>query len=90
MFLVSVDNKHVLEAVIIVLAALAGSVRSVNYAIYCSAMAALVLIAAGLGNPTSYSAEINRVLFTLAGVGLGWLVMELVDRVQKASGKAPA
>ena len=82
-FLLAVDNKHALEVVIIVLAALAGSVRGVNYTIYCAAMAGLVLIATDLSHPTDLTAEFHRVLFTFAGVGIAWLVMLLVDRVQK-------
>ncbi|HTN81173.1 MAG TPA: FUSC family protein [Acidimicrobiales bacterium] len=89
-FLLSVDNVHVLEAVIIVLAALAGSVRSVNYAIYCAAMASLVLIATDLSHPTDLTAEFHRVLFTFAGVGIAWLVMLLVDQAQKRTPTAVA
>jgi uncharacterized membrane protein YgaE (UPF0421/DUF939 family) len=84
-FLLTVDSKHVLEAVIIVLASLAGAVRGVNYAIYCAAMAALVLIAAGLSHPSNLRGEVDRVLFTFAGVGIAWLVMLLVNRIQKAA-----
>jgi len=89
-FLLSVTNKHVLEVVIILLASIAASVRSVNYAIYCSAIAGLVLIATDVSHPTNLSAEVNRVLFTLAGVGIAWLVMLLADRLQKASTKTAA
>jgi hypothetical protein len=29
--------------------------------------------------------EVDRVLFTFAGVGIAWLVMLLVNRIQKAA-----
>ena len=84
-FLMTVQSKHVLEAVIIVLASLAATLRGVNYAIYCAAMAALVLIAIDVSHPANLKAEADRVLFTLAGVGIAWLVMLLADRLQRSS-----
>ena len=59
-----------------------------NYALYCAAMAGLVLIALDASHPTSLRAEVNRVLFTLAGVGLAWLVMLFVNRIQQKAAKA--
>ncbi len=43
-FLLTVDTKIALEVVIAVLGALARSVRAVNYAWYCAAVAGAVLI----------------------------------------------
>ncbi len=40
-----------------------------------------------LPNPTNYSAEGKRVLFTFAGMGLGLVVMFIADRMQKHSAK---
>ena len=87
-FLLTVDGRHVLQAVVVVLAAVAASIRGVNYALYCTAMAAIVLITMDVSHPTNLHAEVNRVLFTLAGVGLAWLVMLLVNRVQQTAAKA--
>jgi hypothetical protein len=89
-FLLTVDSRHVLEVVIIVLASLAATVRGVNYAIYCAAMAGLVLIAIDLSHAANLKAEADRVLFTLAGVGIAWLVMLLANRLQKGSAKTAA
>jgi len=87
--LVTIDSHYVLDAVVIVLAAIAGSVRSVNYAIYCSAMAGLVLIGMDLSHPTNLSTEAHRVLFTFGGVAIAWAAMLLAGRLQKA-GAQPA
>ena len=82
--LVAIDSKYLLDAVVVVLAAAAGAVRGVNYTIYCSAMAGLVLIGMDLNHPSGFADEAHRVLFTLAGVGIAWIVMILADRLQKA------
>ena len=84
-FLLTVDARHVLQAVVVVLAAVAASIRGVNYALYSTAMAAIVLITMDADHPTNLHAEVNRVLFTLAGVGLAWLVMLLVNRLQTSA-----
>jgi hypothetical protein len=51
LFLLTVDSKIVLEVVLVVLGTLAGSIRGVNYAFYCAAMAGMVLIADDLPHP---------------------------------------
>ena len=86
-FLLSVHNKHVLEVVVVLFGALGGAVRMVNYAFYCAAIAACVLIASDLPHPTNFGAEGRRVLFTLAGVGIGVIVMFLADLVQKRAAR---
>jgi hypothetical protein len=48
------------------------------------------LITMYVSHPTRLRAEVNRVLFTLAGVGLAWLVMLLVNRLQQAAAKPAA
>jgi uncharacterized membrane protein YgaE (UPF0421/DUF939 family) len=83
LFLLAVHNKHALEVIIILLAAVAISVRTVNYAIYCAAIAGSVLIAIDLSHPTNFASEGRRVLFTLAGVGIGVAFTLLTNLLQK-------
>lgn len=83
--LIAVDNEDALKAIIIVLAALAASLHGVNYLYYCAAVAAALLIAVDVPNPTNYAAEGRRVLFTFIGVAIGVLVMFLADLLQKHS-----
>jgi uncharacterized membrane protein YccC len=85
--LVSVTDA--LELVVIVLFIHAASIQFWNYALYTAAIAAGVLLAAGLPNPSSYSAEGERVLWTLIGVAIAVLVMLIGDRLGKRSAKAP-
>ncbi len=87
LFLLTVHNKHVLEATIIVLFALAAAIRTVNYACYIAAMAGAVLIAIDIPHPTNFSDEALRVLYTFLGVGLGVLVMLLANELQKRGAK---
>jgi Fusaric acid resistance protein-like len=86
-FLLTVDNKIVLEVVIVILGTLAGSIRAVNYAFYCAAMAGMVLIAVDLAHPTNLTSEGLRVLFTFAGVGIAVIVMFLAGLLQKRTAK---
>ena len=85
LFLLAVDSKTALEAVIIVLAALAGSIRLVNYAFYCAAVAGAALIAMDLPHPSNLADEGRRVLYTFIGVGIGVLVMLLAGLLQKCT-----
>jgi hypothetical protein len=87
-FLLGVDNKHALEVVIILLAAFAASIRGVNYTIYCAGVAAVVLVGMDLPHPTNLTAELDRVLFTLAGVAIAVVVMALTDLLSKRTTKA--
>lgn len=88
LFLLTIDNKHALELIVLVLAASAAALRTVNYSIYCAAIAALVLIADDIPHPTNLTDEVRRVLFTLAGVGIAVLVMLLANQLQKRTAKA--
>jgi uncharacterized membrane protein YccC len=88
LFLLTVDTKIVLEVILVVLGTLAGSIRAVNYALYCAALAAAVLIAVDLPHPTDLAAEGRRVLFTLAGVGIAIVVMLLAGLLAKRTAKA--
>ena len=81
------DTKIVLEVLTVILGTLAGSIRAVNYALYCAALAAAVLIAEDLPNPTNLGHEARRVLFTLVGVGIAVLVMLLAGLLQKRTAK---
>jgi uncharacterized membrane protein YccC len=87
LFLLTVHDKHALEVVIVLLGALAASIRMVNYALYCTAIAGLVLIAMDLPHPSNFADEGRRVLFTLAGVGIGVVVMLLANLLQKRTSK---
>ena len=85
LFLLTIHNKHALDVVVIVLGSVAATIRGVNYALYCGAFAGMVLIGMDLAQPTSnLSSEFHRVLFTLAGVGVAWLVMLLATLLQKS------
>ncbi len=66
--LLIIDGKHALEAIIVLLAALGGAIRTVNYALYSASIAGLVLIADDLAHPTNFSNEMERVLYTFAGL----------------------
>jgi uncharacterized membrane protein YccC len=59
-------------------------IRFWNYALYCGAIAAGVLILIDLPQPSDYAAEGYRVLWTLCGVGIGVLVMFLAGLLAKA------
>jgi uncharacterized membrane protein YccC len=74
---------HGLEVVAIVLFMHAAAIRFWNYAVYCGAVAAGVLIFLDLPQPADYGAEGDRVLWTLCGVATGVLVMLLAGLLAK-------
>jgi hypothetical protein len=78
---------HGLEVVAIVLFMHAAGIRFWNYAFYCGAVTAAVLVLLDLPQPASYGAEGYRVLWTLCGVAIGVLVMLLASLLAK---RAPA
>ena len=88
LFVLTINNKHALEVVIIIFGVIAASIRGVNYALYCAAVAAAVLIAMDLPQPSNLADEGRRVLFTLIGVGIAVAVMLLANLIQKRT--APA
>jgi hypothetical protein len=89
--LLTVADKHVLVAVIVVFVAAMASVIKVNYALFCFGLAVAVLIALDLPHPTNLSDEGRRVLYTFAGVALAVVVTFLLDRLKKRGAKvAPA
>jgi hypothetical protein len=81
--LLTLHSKIALALVIIVLGALAGAIRTVNYAWYCAAVAGLVLIGADLPDPSSLGNEGRRILFTFIGVGIALLVTFLASLLAK-------
>jgi hypothetical protein len=86
--LLTVENKLALEVVALILLTAGASIRYVNYALYCAGIAAGVLVALDLSNPNNLSAEGERVLFTLAGIGIGVLVMYIANLLGKRAAKA--
>ena len=88
--LLTVDDRTALEVIIVVLFAVAASIRFVNYAWYTAAMAAALLTAMDVPHPSSLADEGRRILFTFAGVGIAVIVMFLADRLKtRAAAAAP-
>ncbi|MYS86593.1 FUSC family protein [Embleya scabrispora] len=79
-----------LEAVALVLLMHGAAIRFYNYALYCAAIAAGVLILVDLPQPSDYAAEGYRVLWTLCGVGITLLVMMLAGLLAKRAAKTSA
>jgi len=77
-----------LEVVALVLLMHGAAIRFWNYALYCGAIAAGVLILMDLPQPSNYSAEGYRVLWTLCGVAIGVVVMLLAGLLAKRTAKA--
>jgi hypothetical protein len=78
-----------LEVVALVLLVHAVGIRFLNYALYCAAVAAGVLILIDLPQPSHHSAEGYRVLWTACGAGIGLLVMLLAGLVVKHMPEGP-
>jgi Fusaric acid resistance protein-like len=85
--LLPVDNITALEVIVVVLLALAASIRTMSYTFYTAAVAAAVLIAADAPDPSNLSHEGRRILFTLAGVGIAIIVLLLAGLLQKRTAK---
>ena len=83
-----VSITSVLEVVTIVFLLHGVSIRFWNYAFYTAAIAAGVLLAIDLPDPSNYSAEGDRVLWTLVGVAIAVLVMLLGNLLAKRTAKA--
>ncbi|MCZ4604815.1 FUSC family protein [Streptomyces sp. Lzd4kr] len=79
-----------LEVVALVLLMHGAAIRFWNYAFYSAAIAAAVLVLIDLPQPSDYSAEGYRVLWTLCGVGIGLVVMVLAGLLAKRAGRTPA
>ena len=78
-----------LEVVALVLLMHGVAIRFWNYAVYCGAIAAGVLILLDLPQPSDYATEGYRVLWTLCGAGIGVLVMLLAGLLGRRAAKAP-
>jgi Fusaric acid resistance protein-like len=81
--LLPVDNITALEVIVVIMLALAAAIRTMSYTFYTAAIAAAVLIAADVPDPTNVSHEGRRILFTLAGVGIAIIVLLLASLLQK-------
>ncbi|KUJ65580.1 hypothetical protein ACZ90_46585 [Streptomyces albus subsp. albus] len=84
-----VATEQGFEVVALVLLMHGVAIRFWNYALYCAAIAAGVLILVDLPQPSDYSAEGYRVLWTLCGVGCALLVMLLAGLLARRGAKAP-
>ncbi|MDD1061593.1 FUSC family protein [Streptomyces cocklensis] len=78
-----------LEVVALVLLVHAVGIRFLNYALYCAAVAAGVLILIDLPQPSRYAAEGYRVLWTVCGAGTGLIVMLPAGLAAKRKPQAP-
>ena len=76
-----------LEVVVIVILMHGFAIRFWNYALYCAAIAAGVLILLDLPQPSD-SAEGYRILWTLCGAAIGVLVMLLAGLLGRRTAKA--
>lgn len=80
--------RHVFEVLTIVFLLHGASIRFWNYALYTAAIAAGVLIAVDLPHPSNYSAEGDRVLWTLVGIAIAVVVMFLADLLARRGRKS--
>ncbi|MEU6646677.1 FUSC family protein [Saccharomonospora sp. NPDC046836] len=81
------EITHGLEVVALIVLMHGLAIRFWNYALYCAAIAAGVLILLDLPQPSNYAAEGYRVLWTLCGVGIAVLVMLVADVLAKRTAK---
>ena len=65
------------------------AIRFWNYAFYTAAIAAGVLLAVDLPHPSNYSADGDRVLWTLIGVAIAVLVMLVANLLAQSQGARP-
>ena len=82
------EIERALEVIALVLLMHAAAVRFWNYALYYAAITAGALILVDLPQPSNYSAEGDRVLWALCGVGIGVIVMFLAGLLAKRRAKA--
>jgi hypothetical protein len=78
-----------LEMVALVLLMHGAATRFWNYALYTAAIAAGVLILVDLPQPSNYSTEGYRVLWTFCGVGIGALVIFIAGLLAGSTAKTP-
>jgi hypothetical protein len=80
---------HGLDVVAIVLLMHALAIVFWNFAFFTAAIAAAVLILLDLANPTNYSAEGYRVLWTLCGAAIALVVLFLGSLLAKRTAAQP-
>jgi Fusaric acid resistance protein-like len=80
--------EHGLEIVAIVLLMHGVATRFWNYALYCAAVAAGVLILVDIPQPSNFDAVGYRVAWTAAGAGIGVLVTVLAGLLAKRTARA--
>jgi uncharacterized membrane protein YccC len=81
-----VPGRDLLAVFIVACGALAGATRDVNYAIYCTFVATVVLTGMGLGHPGNLADNWERVAWTIVGVAIGlgtMLLAGLATRVRR-------
>ena len=88
LFLLTITGKTALGVAIVVLGALAGAIRTGNYAFCTAAVAGAVLIAMHLPPPSSLADEERRILFTFIGVGVAVVVIFTTGQLSKHTAKA--
>jgi uncharacterized membrane protein YccC len=74
-------GKDLLVAFIVVSGALAGATQAVNYAIFCTFVAASVLVSIDLPTPGNYSANWERVAWTVVGAAIGLVLTLLLNEL---------
>jgi uncharacterized membrane protein YccC len=84
----TVDQALEMVAIVILMHAIA--VVFWNYAVFSAAIAAAILILADLQQPTDYSAEGDRVLWTLFGVAIATSVILLTQLLPKRTAQRTA
>ncbi len=82
-----ISNKLQLVIVALILLANGAAIRFVNYAWYCAAIAAGALTALDLFQPTSHTAEWERIWYTGVGLGIGMLVTLAAATLSKYKAK---
>jgi hypothetical protein len=81
--------EHGLAVVALILLMHGAAIRFWNYALYCGAIAAGVLILVDLPQPGNYDAVGYRVLWTLCGAAIAVVVMLLAGLLARPAEKAP-
>ena len=84
-----VSIRIALEVLVIIFLLHGAAIRFWNYAFYTAAIAAGALLAIDLPDPSDYSAEADRVLWTLVGVAIAVLVTLLAGLLAKRTVKPP-
>ena len=82
--------QHGLEIVALVILMHGAAIRFWNYALYCAAIAAGVLLLVDLPQPGNYAAVGYRVLWTLCGVAVGVVVMLLASLLGRPAVSSPS